>query len=126
MNSISNTDIESPEWKMKLDNHLKAQDFFYVDSFPVAILEVKRSKSLQEKSKYNNEILSDLTIRGIKKEISFPISIHKTDSIFSASGIVTIDRTLFNIKYKSGTFFPYMSLRMRLRLEIHWIPRSIA
>ena len=28
MNSIINTDIESPEWKLKLENHLKNEDFF--------------------------------------------------------------------------------------------------
>ena len=42
MNSIKNTDIESPEWKQKLDNHLKDEDFFHTDSFPYAILDIKK------------------------------------------------------------------------------------
>ena len=33
MASISNTDIESPEWKQKLEDHLKSEDFFHSDSF---------------------------------------------------------------------------------------------
>ena len=42
MTSIKNMDIESPEWKLKLEDHLKSSDFFNVDSFPQAILEIKK------------------------------------------------------------------------------------
>ena len=105
MTSISNTDIESPEWKLKLEDHLKSEDFFNVDSFPMAILEIKEHQRLSDdQSASNNQILADLTIRGIKQELSFPISFQQSDSIFSAEGILDIDRTLFNIQYKSGKF----------------------
>ena len=105
MTSISNTDIESPEWRQKLEDHLKAEDFFYVDSFPHAILEIKGNQAITgDKSVSNNQILGDLTIRGIKQEFSFPISLQQSDSIFSAEGTVDIDRTLYNIQYKSGKF----------------------
>ena len=108
MTSISNTDIESPEWKLKLEDHLKSEDFFNVDSFPMAILEIKEHQRLSDdQSASNNQILADLTIRGIKQELSFPISLQQSDSIFSAvsaEGTVDIDRTLFNIQYKSGKF----------------------
>ena len=43
MTSIENTDIESPEYRIKLEDHLKSSDFFNVDSFPQAILEIKKS-----------------------------------------------------------------------------------
>ena len=106
MTSISNTDIESPEWRLKLESHLKDNDFFAVDSFPYAILEIKGNQAITgDKSVSNNQILGDLTIRGIKQEFSFPISLQQSDSIFSAKGTVAINRTLFNIQYKSGRFF---------------------
>ena len=105
MTSISNTDIESPEWKQKLEDHLKAEDFFYVDSFPQAILEIKGNQAITgDKSVSNNQILADLTIRGIKQELSFPISLQQSNLNFSAEGTVDIDRTLYNIQYKSGKF----------------------
>ena len=108
MTSIPNTDIESPEWKLKLEDHLKSEDFFNVDSFPMAILEIKEHQRLSDdQSTSNNQILADLTIRGIRQELSFPISLQQSDSIFSAvsaEGTVDIDRTLFNIQYKSGKF----------------------
>ena len=106
MTSISNTDIESPEWKQKLEDHLRAEDFFYVDSFPHATLEIKENQPLSgDKSASNNQILADLTIRGITQELSFPISLQQSDFIFSAEGTVDIDRTLYNIQYQSGKFF---------------------
>ena len=113
MTSISNTDIESPEWRQKLENHLKAEDFFYVDSFPRAILEIKGKQPYSsDKSAVNNQILADLTIRGITHEISFPFQISLSNSIFNAEGKINVNRTLFNIKYKSGTFFKDLGDRM--------------
>ena len=105
MTSISNTDIESLEWKLKLEDHLKSEDFFNVDSFPYAILEIKKHQPLSDdQSASNNQILADLTIRGIKQELSFPISLKQSDAAFLAEGTMDIDRTLYNIQYKSGKF----------------------
>ena len=106
MASISNTDIESPEWKQKLEDHLKSEDFFHTDSFPHAILEIKGRQSLIiENSKKSDQILADLTIRGITHEIKFPFNLTQSQNNFNAEGSVDIDRTLYNIQYKSGKFF---------------------
>ena len=106
MASISNTDIESPEWKQKLEVHLKSEDFFHTDSFPHAILEIKGRQSLIiENSKKSDQILADLTIRGITHEIKFPFDLTQSQNNFNAEGSVDIDRTLYNIQYKSGKFF---------------------
>ena len=106
MASISNTDIESPEWKQKLEDHLKSEDFFHTDSFPHAILEIKGHQSLIiENSKKSDQILADLTIRGITHEIKLPLDLTQSQNNFNAEGSVDIDRTLYNIQYKSGKFF---------------------
>ena len=129
MKSITNTDIESPEWKLKLENHLKNYDFFAVDSFPNAILNINGSKILSKENLVNNyKILAGLTIRGITDEISFPISLQKSGSILSAKGNVDIDRTVYNIQYKSGKFFQDLgdkiiddifSVQFRLKTKIY-------
>ena len=106
MASISNTDIESPEWKQKLEDHLKSEDFFHTDSFPHAILKIKNRQSLIiENSKISAQVLADLTIRGITHEIKFPFDLTQSQNNFNAEGSVDIDRTLYNIQYKSGKFF---------------------
>ena len=113
MTSINNTDIESPEWKKKLENHLMAEDFFFADSFPHTILEIKNHHhTIDDKSENIDQIIADLTIRGITHEITFPLQISQANSRFSAEGIIEIDRTLFNIRYKSGTFFEDLGDRM--------------
>lgn len=104
--SIKNTDIESPEWKQKLEGHLKAEDFFHTDSFPHAILEIKRQTTIIDENKTIREgVLADLTIRGITHEITFPFILTQSKNILTGEGSVDIDRTLYNIQYKSGKFF---------------------
>ena len=107
MKTITTTDIESIEWSKKLDEHLMNEDFFFVDSFQTATLKVK-SSTIQDLYLVNplHIITADLTIRGITNEISFPISISSLNNTYTANGSIDIDRTLFNIKYKSKTIFP--------------------
>ena len=113
MTSIQNTDIESLEWKEKLEKHLMAEDFFFADSFPNAILEIKNHRqTINDKSENIDQIIADLTIRGITHEINFPFQISQANSIFNAEGKINVNRTLFNIKYKSGTFFKDLGDRM--------------
>ena len=113
MTSINNKDLESPEWKKKLEDHLMAEDFFFVDSFPHANLEIKNHRqTVDESSEVNNQIIANLTIRGITHEIIFPLEISQSKSIFYAEGTIDINRTLFNIQYNSGTFFENLGDRM--------------
>ena len=107
MTSIENTDIESPEYRIKLEDHLKSSDFFNVDSFPQAILEIKKSNYIYEENDIDSTYLvsANLSIRGITNEISFSYQIEQSDTSLIAFGLIDIDRTLYNIKYKSGTYF---------------------
>ena len=113
MTSIQNTDIESREWRGKFEKHLMAEDFFFVDSFPHANLEIKNHRqTVDESSEVNNQIIANLTIRGITHEIIFPLEISQSKSIFYTEGTIDINRTLFNINYKSGTLFENLGDRM--------------
>ena len=113
MTSIQNTDIESLEWKEKLEKHLMAEDFFFADSFPNAILEIKNHRqTINDKSENIDQIIADLTIRGITHEIIFPLQISQDNYILNAEGNINVNRTSFNIKYKSGTFFEDLGDRM--------------
>ena len=80
-----------------LESHLKEKDFFYVKKYPEA--------SLVYKEKNNDEFLFDLTIRGMTHTIPVPVNLEKTDQGYRATGEVTIDRTKFEIKYNSTSYF---------------------
>ena len=50
------------------DNHLRSDDFFYAEQYPTITFE---SKSFEKTEDGNYKITGDLTIRGIKKAVSF-------------------------------------------------------
>ncbi|NBU81741.1 MAG: YceI family protein [Flavobacteriaceae bacterium] len=97
MTSISTTDL-SGDWKTKLDGHLKADDFFGTDKHPNASLVFKK---IAAKANGIYTITGDLTIKGITNLITFNLAIKGN----TASTIVKIDRTKYDIKYGSKSFF---------------------
>lgn len=103
MNSIECTDLEG-EWKDKLVAHLKNDDFFSVDKFPHA--------SFKLTSVSENEVVGDLTIKGITHEIVFPAEVNVSGNKVQAKGKAVIDRTKWDIRYGSGKFFSDLGDRM--------------
>src|SRR5690606_11725456 len=45
MTSIVNEDVESDEWRKKLEDHLKSDDFFSVTTFPTASFELTKAEA---------------------------------------------------------------------------------
>lgn len=101
MTSILCEDLEG-EWKEKLENHLKSPDFFDVAGNKTAVL-IITSVQLQKGNKYT--VTGDLTIKGITKPIEFPATIEVRDGKLGAYAEVKVDRTLYDIRYRSGNFF---------------------
>ena len=112
MHSITNRDIESAEWKLKLESHLKNEDFFHVDSFPTSQLQFSKNQSFILSDTTLNSISADLTIRGNTHPVEIPCIILNENNNYNISGEFNIDRTLFNIKYGSGKFFDDLGDRM--------------
>ncbi|MCO4293225.1 YceI family protein [Solitalea sp. MAHUQ-68] len=102
MNSITCTDITNPDYNAKLVGHLKADDFFGTDKFATAKIDITGSKSLGG-DKY--EITGNLTIKGITKPITFPATVKQVKNALVGAADVTINRTQFDIKYGSASFF---------------------
>ena len=97
MTSLVCTDL-SGEYKGKLEGHLKADDFFGVSKFPISTLEITKAKH-QKGNTY--ECTAAITIKGKTEIITFNTDINKD----SAVAKIKIDRTKFDIKYGSGSFF---------------------
>ena len=97
MTSLVCTDL-SGEYKGKLEGHLKADDFFGVSKFPISTLEITKTK-LKKGNTY--ECTAEITIKGKTEIITFNTDIN----IDSAVAKIKIDRTKFDIKYGSGSFF---------------------
>ena len=101
MTSIENTDQEG-KWKEKLEGHLKSDEFFDVEKFPLATITITKSIKATE---YNYKISADLTIKGITHSITFDaeVNINKVEFVVAAN--IKIDRTKWDIVYNSGNFF---------------------
>jgi len=102
LTSMNVEDLKDAEYNGKLLGHLKSDDFFSVAKFPSASLEVTSAKSMGE-DKF--ELSGNLTIKGITHPISFPATVKVSDKNIVAVAQITVDRTLYGIKYGSASFF---------------------
>ncbi len=108
MTSIVSEDLKNDQDSHnKLVGHLKSDDFFSVDKNPTATFILKKADkySPEKGQNFNYMVTGDLTIKGITNEIKFPAKIDFKDKNFIANASFTIDRTKWNVKYKSGSIF---------------------
>ena len=80
------------------DVGLEADDFFGTDKFPTAKLVFKK---IATKAANVFAVTADLTIKGITKPVTFDL----TTTANSATAKFNVDRTKYDIKYGSGSFF---------------------
>lgn len=101
MSTINTLDM-SEKYNEKLNSHLRNEDFFNVDKFPTAKLSIT-DLQITERTKY--EITADLTIKGKTHSITFNADVKIQGNAYLATANFKIDRTKWDIKYKSGNFF---------------------
>ena len=96
MSTINTTDLEG-DYKKKLDGHLKDDDFFGVEKHKTASLVFTSLKQ----NGANYIVNADLTIKGITNKVKFKMQVSENSAIAN----LKIDRTKFDIKYGSASFF---------------------
>ena len=101
MTSLTDTDISDPGMNTKLVNHLKNDDFFAVDKHPTSSLKITKV----EKKNGKTLVTGDLTIKGITKPVTFPADVKVDKKGLKATGEITVDRTQYDIKFRSLKFF---------------------
>jgi polyisoprenoid-binding protein YceI len=102
MKSLVDEDISDAGMKAKLMGHLASDDFFSIEKFPESKMVIKKA-TLIAGDDYH--FLADLTIKGITQPIEFDAKSSVTGDKLNAEGVITVNRTLFGIKYGSGSFF---------------------
>jgi polyisoprenoid-binding protein YceI len=108
MNTITVEDLTDAAQNKDLTDHLFSEDFFNVAQFNAANFEITGVEALAAADEAGNThtISGNLTIKGITQGISFPAKVDNNEVGINASAKFNIDRTLWDIKYKSGKFFP--------------------
>jgi len=99
---IDMASLKDADASARLETHLKSDDFFGVEKFPEAKLVVTGSTPFDKGS---GVVSGSLTIKGITNPIEFKSTMQKKeDGVWFFANIV-IDRTKYNVRYGSGSFF---------------------
>lgn len=98
MTSMACTDMEG-EYGQKLIGHLSSDDFFGIANFPTAKFEITKAIAY---ANGDYKIVGNLTIKEITQEISFRANLSEEGV---ATAKIVVDRSKFNVKYGSGSFF---------------------
>ena len=106
MTSIVNTDIEDKGYRAKLEGHLKSDDFFAVEKYPEAKFEITEVKTVSGQTTIHGE----MTIKGKTNKISFPAEMSASGDALTAAATITLDRSNYDVKYRSKSFFDIEAL----------------
>lgn len=107
MNSIVCTDLEDEGTNKKLVGHLKSDDFFGVKAHPTGKFVATSFTPIEgaEGREPNYKIAGTLTLKGISHEIEFESFIAMKGSGMVSNGSAEFDRSKYDIRYGSGSFF---------------------
>ncbi|MEN0052526.1 MAG: YceI family protein [Mucilaginibacter sp.] len=95
--SIKILDVTDPETNAQFAGHLASDDFFSINKFPEATYQITTVSG--------NHIEGDLTIKGITHPVGFDAAINVNGDMLTATGKLVVDRTLYEMKFRSGNFF---------------------
>ena len=109
MNTITCVDITDEKSNKRLVDHLKSDDFFAVGKFPKARFEITEVKSA---GKEGYSITGNLTIKGKTNPLTFPATFTLTDGIAYAAGTMVFDRSQYDVKFGSQSFFENLGDKM--------------
>jgi polyisoprenoid-binding protein YceI len=95
--SIKILDVTDPATNAQFFGHLASDDFFSTEKYPEAILEIT--------SVSGKHVEGNLTIKGITHPVSFEATVNINGDVLIATGKLVIDRTKYEMKFRSGNFF---------------------
>lgn len=103
--TIKVTDLQDPEMNAKLTGHLKSDDFFSAEKYPTGKFVLTSVTPLSNGSENNYTLVGNLTIKGITNPVSFPAAVKASGDAVTATADFKIDRTLWDVKFRSGKFY---------------------
>lgn len=99
---IDMTSLKDSEGSAKLEGHLKSADFFEVETYPTSNFEITGMEDINGKTMLSG----NLTLKGATNNVTFPVTVnHQDETLTLESEIFTIDRSKWNVKYGSKSFF---------------------
>jgi len=99
--SIKILDLTDPATNAQFFGHLASDDFFSTEKYPEATLEIT--------SVSGKHVEGKLTIKGITQPAGFDVAVNVNGDQLTATGKLVIDRTKYEMKFRSGNFFKDLS-----------------
>jgi len=81
----------------KRDNHLRSQDFFWVERHPTIVFESVRAA----REAGGVAVVGRLTVRGVTRDVTVPVRVEVTPDRLVARGEFSLKRTDYEINYQS-------------------------
>lgn len=100
MNSVTVTDLSNKTFAKKFIDHILSKDFFEVKKYPTATLEIVRDTGKKLEGK--------MTIKGKTNRVIIPYT--KEGNMYS--GTLKFDRTKYDLRYGSGSYFKGLGDKM--------------
>lgn len=100
--SIKILDVTDPATNAQFAGHLASEDFFNSKEFPEATLDISQAEP-RENGSYH--ATGNLTIKDHTHPVGFDLQMNRAGNQVSATGTMTIDRTKYGIRFRSGNFF---------------------
>jgi len=111
MSSISVSDLQGGG-KKSLERHLKNEDFFDVNNFPIATLEF--SSRTEDIIANKLSLASELTVKNITNPLKFSAQIIEATPQLKIKADIVFDRSIYDVRYGSGKFFENLGDRLIL------------
>lgn len=123
MNSINDLDIKDEKMRARLEGHLRSDDFFGVEKYPLSKLVITgSSRNVDGKLVFRG----NLTI----KEATHPLEFVAVESITGPArtytAAITFDRSLYDVRFGSGKFFSNLgdnAIRDEILLNVKLVVR---
>lgn len=100
--TIKILDITDPATNEQFAGHLASDDFFSIEKFPTATFDILSVKELSNDTYY---LEGNLIIKDISHVVGFEASVKNIENAITLSGKLVIDRTKYDIRFRSGNFF---------------------
>ncbi|MBS7254116.1 YceI family protein [Flavobacterium branchiicola] len=100
--SIKILDISDAPTNTQFAGHLASDDFFSIEKFPTASFDVISAREITGSTFY---LEGNLTIKGITHPAGFEVALQNNRDTIALAGKLIIDRTLYDIRFRSGNFF---------------------
>ncbi|MDX9903973.1 MAG: YceI family protein [Bacteroidales bacterium] len=121
MNSIVNTDVKDEKMRERLVGHLKSDDFFGVEKYPLAKLTLTGSS---EFSDGKATVRGNLTIKEATHPVEFTALWSKSGDVSTYTATIVFDRSKYDVRFGSGKFFSNLgdnAINDEIKLEVQLV-----